>query len=816
MTQVATRDTPAEDEITPEKAPFAAPEWLCKVAGPALIVVCVVVALRGFIFRPFLTDQHPDILAFWLPRYCFLGRSLGSLHLPLWNSLQTAGAPYASDAQSGWLYLPAMAASTVLKCGANVRALVVFNPLLAGLALYWFLRKEGVYRTAATAGALAYAMIMAQSAVAISLPFAGTLAWTPLVLVSASGYQQTKHWPARLLWLGLAALAWGQVASAHMSHGLVMCSVIVLVYMAARAARAVRYHEHSLWGEIGLVLLFFAFLPAANFAILLPRLALIPRTSLRGGYGSLGVQLTQASGINERPITDGGVWSGWPFALASTPGAFAGATVLIAVPLALRTYGKRYLAAAFGACAVISYVLTLNILVGASWFQNLVLKLPFGDVYLHNPGRLRYTMFLIVPVLGALGIQGLIERPIPWRRALMWLAAGIGAFLILPLLLGAHSTRLTWMAIGIVVTVPVLVALGRQRRWARWGVPAVVALELVSGALYSSTYSGGTVFFGLESAEQNNLIAGPLRWPDISTDAYLAPGRIAQFLADHRGRYDTWVLPAASFEKGYLFTQDEHFWPALENGRGLLFELDDVLGYSPIQLARYWSYVRATNRLKLFYNASVLANPSLEDARLMNVRYLITSSATPPPIPATRIMSEGAFTLYEVQGWQQRASVVPDWTEVSGGSEALARVQESGFNPGQEAVVEGAPGITPTAGAPPGTAAYTEISPEDVRVNVNAAVPSLAVVRNAWDEGWSATVDGEPASVLVTDYFIQGVPVPEGSHVVRLVYRDPNIGRGLLGSAAVWSGWLMALLAATVLSHRRSRRLREAAVSNPT
>ena len=58
------------------------------------------------------------------------------------------------------------------------------------------------------------------------------------------------------------------------------------------------------------------------------------------------MQLTKASAIQERPITDGGVWSGWPFALASTPGAFVAvgpiamdhgwaALAYLAVPLAI-------------------------------------------------------------------------------------------------------------------------------------------------------------------------------------------------------------------------------------------------------------------------------------------------------------------------------------------------------------------------------------------------------------------------------------------------------------------------------------------------
>ena len=39
----------------------------------------------------------------------------------------------------------------------------------------------------------------------------------------------------------------------------------------------------------------------------------------------------------------------------------------------------------------------LNAIVTAGWFQTLLLKLPFGDVYLHNPGRMRYLSMIAIP-----------------------------------------------------------------------------------------------------------------------------------------------------------------------------------------------------------------------------------------------------------------------------------------------------------------------------------------------------------------------------------------------------------------------------------
>src|SRR5581483_11119885 len=146
--------------------------------------------------------------------------------------------------------------SWLFPCGDGLRAFIVLQPVLAGLGLYWFLRMEDLHRPAATAGGLALGMAIAASNVGISLPFAGTLAW-------------------------------GQVASAHMSHGLVMCTGLLVAYLAARSAREVRAGRASVRRETVEGLLFLAALPLANLALFIPRFALIDRSSLRGGYAAL-------------------------------------------------------------------------------------------------------------------------------------------------------------------------------------------------------------------------------------------------------------------------------------------------------------------------------------------------------------------------------------------------------------------------------------------------------------------------------------------------------------------------------------------------
>jgi hypothetical protein len=778
---------------------------LVAAGGPAIIVVSVLIALRGFAFANLLTNQHPDVLSFWLPRSCLMSRALADGHLPLWNPYEMLGTPFLADSQSGWLSLPTMLLSWLFGCGGGLRAIVVLNPILAGLGTYWFLRREGLWRIPATAGGLSIAMTMAASSVAISLPFAGTLAWTPFVLVGASGYLAAERLLRRLPWLALAAFAWGQVAISHMSHGLVMCTALTLAYVAARSIQDVLTGRRRWPHALALAAAFLAFLPLASLAIFVPRFALISRSSLRAGYGALEGTLAREAGIQDRPMPDEGIWSGWPFASVSAPGAYVGAAMLLLAPMAFRDRARRALTLAFAITAGLGYLATITLLVGNAWLRDLVLRLPYGDVYLHNPGRLRYLAILVLPVLGALGVQALLERPPSARQAARWIGGAAVVVLALPLALGANPERFVVVAVGALAVAVVVRWVLRRRRWAALALVAVLAVELLANAVWSSMYQGGTVYLGLEGRDHPALLHGPLRWPNTPLDDYLTPGPIARRIATTGGntRYLAWIQPTVYFNKGYLFTQDRADWPALLLGRAIVFRLRDVLGYSPIQVPRYWSYIRATNRLPVFYNASILQVPSDEDLRLLGVRFLIVPQGVTPPVPAREILTEDGYTLVETQGWDPRVSVVPTWEAVRSGVPALEAVLERGFDPAAGAVVEGDPGIEPATGDPsPGAARYEERTPEDVRIAVDAEAPSIVVVRNAWDRGWSASVDGEPAPVLRTDYFLQGVPVPAGEHEVRLRYREPAIGRGLALSGLVWLGFL-AVLGWAILRSRR-------------
>ena len=318
--------TPARRAQDPPASPGRLRRIAAALAGPALIVAGVAFSLRGFAFADRLSDAHPDILTFWLPRFSFLGRSIASGHVPLWNPFEMAGYRYAADPQGGWLYLLPMTLFSQLSPAAAMRAFIVANPTIAGLGLFAFLRIERLSRLAATTGGLSLAMLMSTSEIAISMPFAGAIAWTAIALVGAAGYRRAPRWPSRLAWLALGAFGWSQVATAHLSHGLVVCTALLVAYLVAGLAWDA-YDARAAGDQVARPVLaasaraalFLVAMPPLSLAILLPRIDALEASSLAAGYDQLEDAIGVLGDSDTGSIQANGVWAAWPLAFGATP-----------------------------------------------------------------------------------------------------------------------------------------------------------------------------------------------------------------------------------------------------------------------------------------------------------------------------------------------------------------------------------------------------------------------------------------------------------------------------------------------------------------
>jgi len=195
----------------------------------------------------------------------------------------------------------------------------------------------------------------------------------------------------------------------------------------------------------------------------------------------------------------------------------------------------------------------------------------------------------------------------------------------------------------------------------------------------------------------------------------------------------------------------------------------------------------------------VILRPPPSALDLMQVGWEIAPEGMRPSPGFRPYAHEGPWTLY--RGPQvPRASFVTNWT-VTDAQSALHTVTRRTFQPEKTAVLETSPGISPSHVAG-GTTSYRWVSTQEARVDVDAPTPGIVLVRNTFDDNWHASVDGHPVQMLRADYFLQGIPVPEGQHTIVLTYQDPAVGQGLIGSGIV----LVLMLGAAVFLYVRRRR----------
>jgi hypothetical protein len=77
-----------------------------------------------------------------------------------------------------------------------------------------------------------------------------------------------------------------------------------------------------------------------------------------------------------------------------------------------------------------------------------------------------------------------------------------------------------------------------------------------------------------------------------------------------------------------------------------------------------------------------------------------------------------------------------------------------------------------------GTLQYVRLSSDEILLQTDSKGPGFAQILESYDPGWTATIDRTATRLLPANGFALAVPVPAGSHTVRLRYRTPGRAAG--------------------------------------
>jgi hypothetical protein len=169
-------------------------------------------------------------------------------------------------------------------------------------------------------------------------------------------------------------------------------------------------------------------------------------------------------------------------------------------------------------------------------------------------------------------------------------------------------------------------------------------------------------------------------------------------------------------------------------------------------------------------------------ARLAGVDTVVSEL---PDLPFARVARRGPPT-WNVANALPRAWVVPRALSVSIGAGVRAALSP-GFDPGAAVIVEGP--VPPAQG-------MTPIGPSSVRLlqrrggSLTLEVDSsggFLVLADAYEAGWGAFVDGEPAQLLLANGAFRAVPISPGRRRVSFRYTPRGLreGLGLLAASAL-------------------------------
>ena len=99
-----------------------------------------------------------------------------------------------------------------------------------------------------------------------------------------------------------------------------------------------------------------------------------------------------------------------------------------------------------------------------------------------------------------------------------------------------------------------------------------------------------------------------------------------------------------------------------------------------------------------------------------------------------------------------------------------------------------------------GLAAIERYAPEDVRVRVETLQPAALILLDAYEKGWTATLDGgAELPILRANALVRAVIVPAGHHVVTFSYQTPLL------KAGAWASLAGVLLCLGLIAHARGR-----------
>lgn len=413
------------------------------------------------------------------------------------------------------------------------------------------------------------------------------------------------------------------------------------------------------------------------------------------------------------------------------------------------------------------------------------------------------------PILTILAGVGALSCVLSWRkdsRARALLVLFLGSFILFfgqptlgPLtrlipgsedlflrrfVMGMQLTGIMFAGIGVVVIGQGIRGIGRylDANHLHWSAPALPTKARYAPRTYGSPSTGpwqgrGTVILGCMC-----LIAALYpAWHEVATrDAANAADIAAQRAYDATEGPQLQVLLNKIKADG-----GGRVYAGLPQNWGASFKV----GFVPV-----FKWLEQADIAEVGYTqrtASLMTDPEQDfdqsnpgDYTLFGIRYLIIPTKTKPPVPATPVMSDGIYALWEIpnNGYVEvvdtRGTIKDNRSDIGAATQGFldSNLPDKRIFPTVAYGGASAAAPTLTPGKVPTTSPGHVISqrPDLVEGILSAQVhlnrKAVVVLSASYDPGWTVSVDGRPAKTEMIAPALVGVTVGPGTHTIKFVY----------------------------------------------
>lgn len=283
-----------------------------------------------------------------------------------------------------------------------------------------------------------------------------------------------------------------------------------------------------------------------------------------------------------------------------------------------------------------------------------------------------------------------------------------------------------------------------------------------------------------------DLLRFGLKYNSFSEKDYLYPQTaLTDFLKEQKGLYRFYGLIPQSMFIPYALSSPE--------------------GYEPLMIKRYSEFANQINEEKFsrIFSGSRWVIVHRHESPLLNllgVKYLLSWNVEPksewdpqyfkyPQRKYELVFQYGKSQVYENKEVLPRAFIIHDF-QILPDEEILKTLMDKSFDPQKTLLLEEKPENLPQekAGEDRVLIEESSYSANKVMIKTNLASDGFLFLSDNFYPGWQAFIDGKQTKIYRANYTFRAVFVPTGKHIVEFVYDPLSFRIGLFISLLTASG----------------------------